>query len=107
MFPIVLAFEIWGIQLSQNCIILHSDNAAVVHIINKQTCKVPVIMGLVPRLVLACMKYNILFKAEQILGKYNVLLDLLSRLQVERFHLLAPHMDSDQTFIPEHLLAMD
>ena len=35
IFSIVLAFEIWGAKLRNQCIILHTDNIAAVHILNK------------------------------------------------------------------------
>lgn len=106
LFPIVLALEIWGTILKNKCIILHSDNYAVVHIINKQSCKDSVVMKLVRRLVLTCMQHNILIQAKHIPGKDNVLPDLLSRLQVKQFRLLAPQMDDQPTKIPEQLLLL-
>lgn len=106
LLPIVISLEIWGLQLKDQCIILHTDNAAVVHIVNKQTCKVPVIMSLVRRLVLASMKHNILLRAEHIPGKYNLLPDLLSRLQIDKFQVLAPHMDKVPTRVPQDLLSL-
>lgn len=61
-------------------------------------------MVLVRRLVLACMKHNILLRALHIPGTHNVLPDLLSRLQVEEFKRLAPDMDKDPTPVPASLL---
>lgn len=106
LFPIALAFELWGHLFHNHCIILHSDNKAVVHILNKQTSKESKIMKLVRRLVIAAMKYNVLFRSEHIQGKANVLPDLLSHLQVERFKEMAPHMDPNPTEIPHHLLVV-
>lgn len=104
LFPIVLSFEIWGDALKNRCIQIHSDNAAVVHIINKQSSKDTQIMVLVRRLVLAAMKFNILLKATHIPGKNNVLPDLLSRLQIVQFQSAAGNMDPDPTPIPVRLL---
>lgn len=104
LFPIVLALEIWGPLLTNKCIVLHTDNAAVVHIINRQTSKDKNIMHLVRRLVIQCMSHNILVKAEHIPGTINVLADLLSRFQVDKFLCLAPNMDRSPTVIPDHLL---
>ena len=84
--------------------ILHSDNFAVVHIINNKTCKDKGIMFLVRRLVLACMTYNILVKAEHFPGKHNTLADMLSRFQIQEFRRAAPHMDQLATTIPTALL---
>lgn len=103
IFPISLSLEIWGQQLRNKCIVLHTDNEAAVHIINKQTCRVPVIMSLVRRIILASMKYNILLHAQHIPGKYNLLPDLLSRLQIAKFKERAPLMDQLPTTIPEYL----
>ena len=104
--PCVLAVEIWGEELNNRCIVLHTDNTAVMHIINNQSAKVPIIMTLVRRLVLACMYHNLLVKAEHIPGKENTLADLLSRLQVTTFKNLAPHMDREPVVIPPHLLLL-
>ena len=53
-----------GDDLRNKCIVLHSDNEAVVHIINRQTCKLALVHGL----VLVGMKLNILFRAEHFSG---------------------------------------
>lgn len=104
LFPIVLAIEIWGTKLTNKCILLHSDNNAVVHIINKQTCKDKDIMFLVRRLVLACMKWNILIRSEHVQGKQNDLADMLSRLQIAQLRQKAHWVDSDPTIVPSQLL---
>ena len=104
LFPIVLALEIWGPHLMNQCLIAHSDNMVVVHIINKQSSKDISIMSLVRRLVLACMKHNTHLRCVHIPGKHNILPDMLSRLQVKEFHCLAPDMDKVPTPIPAYLL---
>jgi hypothetical protein len=58
LFPIVLSLEIWGDHLKNGKIMFHSDNMAVVEIINKQTCKDKVLMRLVRRLVIAALTYK-------------------------------------------------
>lgn len=72
--------ETWGQALANKSIRFHSDNIAVVEIINKISSKDTSVMYLVRRLVLACLRHNILFQAEHIPGKINTLPDLLSRL---------------------------
>lgn len=104
LFPIAVAIEIWGQNLSNCPIMFFSDSLAVVHIINKMSSKDSVVMSLIRRLVLACLEYNILFRAEHIPGKQNILPDLLSHLQVEKFSKLAPHMDRYHTIIPRKYL---
>lgn len=104
LYPIVLAVETWGNMFKNSCIIFHSDNQAVVYIINKQTCKDPVVMKLVRRLILACLQRNILMRAEHIAGTCNVLPDFLSRFQIQEFRRQAPHMDLEPTIVPQSLL---
>ena len=83
--------------MCNHCIVFFSDNHAVVDIINKQTSREPKVMVLVRRLVLNSLKYNILFKSKHIPGILNRECDLLSRLQVDKFKLLAPHADEQPT----------
>ena len=99
LFPIVLATEIWGDIMHNHCIVFFSDNHAVVDIINKQTSHEPKIMVLVRRLVLNCLK---LYK--HIPGILNRECDLLSRLQVDKFKLLAPHADVQPSLVPNSLV---
>lgn len=106
LFPIVVAVEVWGRVLQNSCVIFHSDNAAVVNIVNAQTSKDSKIMILVRRLVLALMKYNILFSAEHIPGLFNTLPDLLSRLQVKKFLEVSLDSGDEPTAIPSHLLQL-
>ena len=101
LYPIVLAIEVWAKELANSCIEFHTDNMAVSEIINKQTSRQVEIMALVRRLVFTSLKYNIMFKAYHVPGKYNVLADALSRLQVETFKKLAPHAEPRATLIPE------
>lgn len=85
LFPIVLAVQLWAKQLENRCIVYFTDNDAVIHIINRQTSKDKTIMLLVLRLVLNCLKHNILFQARHIPGLTNVLDEHLSRQQIQQF----------------------
>ena len=97
LFPTVLATEIWGAIMCNHCIVFFLDNHAVVNSTNKQTSRDPKIMVLVRKLELNCLKYNILFKAKHIPGILNQECDLLSRLQVDKFTLLASRADVQPT----------
>ena len=55
LFPIVIAIHIWGSLMVDKCVLFFSDNAPVVDIINKQTCKDASIMVLHRDLVLSCL----------------------------------------------------
>ena len=88
LFHIVLSLELWSLQLQNKCIVFHTDNEAVVHVINKQTSKDKSLMSLVRRLV---THFNILFQVQHIQGLNNVLADHLSRQQISQFLQKCPH----------------
>ena len=100
LYPIVVALNVWGAHFAQKSIVFHTGNLALVHIINKQSCKEKATMVLVRHLVLLCLHYNILFKAVHILGKLNTLSDLLSRQQIATFRKMAPWADHHPIEIP-------
>ena len=93
LFPIVVAVELWGKDMANKRICFFSDNMAVVQVINKQTAKDPNIMRLLRRLIVQCLKLNILFRSRHVPGVLNILSDKLSRLQIADIHQLAPQLD--------------
>ena len=103
-FPIVLSLCLWGDKMRNHSILFFTDNEALVHVINKQSCRDKSLMVFVRKLVLVCLEKNILFKAKHIPGTHNKLADSLSRLQVQTFKQLAPaNMSPFPTDIPLHL----
>lgn len=71
-----------GPGMQNQKILFFTDNEALVHIINKQSCRDKNLMFLVRRLVLVCLERNICFKAKHIPGVHNVLAYALSRLKL-------------------------
>lgn len=61
VYPIVLAVEICVSQFKNSCVVFHTDNLALVTIINKQTSKHVQIMFFIRKLVLSCLRYNVQF----------------------------------------------
>ena len=106
LFPIVVALKLWDTQLQNQKILFMSDNAAIVHAINKQTCKEKTLMHLIRRLVLTSLSYNILFKAKHIPGKSNVLADHLSRFNFQAAFQIAPHLNQHQALVPREFLTI-
>ena len=106
LFPIVLAVELFSAQLQNKCIIFHTDNIAVSHVINKQTSKEPTIMKLVRRLVVQCLRFNILFKSQHLAGSMNYLSDYLSRQQIPEFLRVFPHPSPLRIPVPESSLIL-
>ena len=103
LFPIVIALRVWGCNMSDQCIMLFTDNAALVDVINKQTSKHPLIMVLVRDLVLTSLRHNIIFRARHVPGVDNTRADLISRLQIKEFRKAFPEANKDPTPVPETL----
>ena len=63
MIPVVIAIEVWGLQLRNKNVVLNVnvDNIALVSVINKQTTKSKRLMELVRHFVLGLMKNNVCF----------------------------------------------
>ena len=90
LIPIVLALATWGKILSNQVLIIHTDNDALHFVINKQYSKEDDVKHWIRQLVTLSLKFNILLKAKHILGKQNILADALSRLDVKKFLKLHP-----------------
>lgn len=100
LYPIVLAVETWGHNWQNKRLILHTDNQALVPVITNQTSKEPLVMKLVRRLVLVCLRYNLVLSAQHIAGIDNGIADALSRFQMERFRELCPRACTFPTLVP-------
>ena len=103
-YPIVVALNVWKHKLANLNLNIHTDNEALVSIINSQTVKRNnSCLKLLRFFVLTCLKNNILIKAFHVSGSTNSICDSLSRLQVHRFRELAPAMQRDSIPVPPHL----
>lgn len=102
-YPILLAFKLFGPEIKNSKVCLHTDNQAVMNIINNQTSKDPYIMVMVRDYVLTLLTHNIEVKAVYIPTKLNTLADSLSRQQWDLFRREAPWA-KDPEDIPTHLL---
>lgn len=106
LVPITMAFEVWGSSLSGQRVIIHTDNVALVSILNSKTSKSKRVMFLLRRLVLQGLLLNIQFKAEHISGIHNIKADSLSRQQWKRFRSSFPEGDAQSSPIPPSFLHM-
>ena len=103
-YPITIALIIWSSKLTNLNLNIHTDNEALVSIINNQTVKKnELCLKLLRIFVLTCLRHNIYVKAYHIRGTSNTICDALSRLQETRFKLLAPNMQPEPIQIPVHL----
>ena len=89
-YPIVLSVLLWGHRMKNKRVLFFTDNEALVHVINKNSCRDLLLMSFVRKLVLSCLKHNILFRVRHVPGIHNNLADSLSRLQIQLFQQLAP-----------------
>ena len=101
LYPICLALHLWSDQLSNKCITIHSDNIAVVHIINNCTSKDQDLMILVRKLVSICMSRNIFVRSTHICGKFNITSDFLSRDKVKEALAHNPQLQDMPQNIPQ------
>ncbi|KAK6178270.1 hypothetical protein SNE40_013075 [Patella caerulea] len=101
LVPIVTCATIWGHNMwAKKRILFHCDNMATVGIINKERSKSHNIMKLMRRLTWCAIKFNFVLHAVHIKGRYNILSDCLSRLQVEKFRELDPLSEQHPTATP-------
>jgi hypothetical protein len=100
LVPIVLGIHIWAEQLKSQKLLLHIDNLALVHVINKKTSKSKNVMVLLRSLVLHTLHFNIQVRATHVPGKCNLIADAISRFQWQRFRQLAPLAEKFPSPIP-------
>ena len=106
LVPILLAIYLFDIKFLNKQIMFHTDNKALVAILNKKSSKSCRVMQLVRPLVLKTMLCNMQFKACHIEGRFNCIADAISRKQWERFRRIAPTADVLPTPIPRDFLSL-
>ena len=105
LYPIYITLEMCGGLIENKCILLHTDNIAVMYILNNFTSRDKQIMTLVRLLVSTCTKYNILIQAKHVKGVDNKIPDMISCQQVQKALELAPYPQNNPDQVPEnHLL---
>lgn len=103
LFPMLVALHIWGKELRNKKICFRSDNLAVVHIVNTMTSKSDRVMVILRAFTLLCLRFNVVARSTHVSGVFNTLADALSRLQIQKFHKLAPEAEPMPEPIPDHL----
>ena len=100
LYPIALACLLWGHTWPGKKILFHCDNQAVVDIWASGTSRDPNIMHLVRSIFFSGATHHFTILVAHIAGTNNSIADSLSRLQIVRFHQLAPAADPTPTPIP-------
>lgn len=75
LYPIII---LWGHKWSRKSILIHSDNAAVVHILNKGWSNCPAIMQFMRRLTLVSAQHQFIIQAAHVPGSHKCIADSLS-----------------------------
>ena len=104
LFPIAVAFYIWGKLWSRRRVLLFCDNDAVVSIINSGTSKDQAVMFLLRRMFLVAAQSSFTFRASHLPGKVNLLADALSRFRFQTFRQLHPDADPQPTEVSADLV---
>ena len=81
MYPIYVMMMIFDDYLAGKSVIFHTDNQALVTVLNNQTTRHPMVMHMLRPLVLSLLQKRIKFTAVHIPGKKNITCDDLSRRQ--------------------------
>ena len=104
-FPVVIAAHVWGHMWCKRHVLFHSDNEAVVHILNTRTSKVPTgsLMQLLRSLLLSTARHSFSFSARHMPG--NQIADALSRFRWQDFRQLVPDAQPHPMWTPPELLA--
>ena len=101
LVPIVLALHLFKNELSLKMIMFHTDNQALVTIVNKKSSKSKRVMQLIRPLVLHTMWWGMQVKACHISGRSNCIADAISRQQWDRLRKEAPAADMVPLEIPQ------
>ena len=104
LVPILLSIFLFKDELCNKQILFHTDNKALVAILNKKSSRSKRVMELVRPFVLHTMLYNMQFKAVHIEGRKNSIADAISRKQWQRFRNLDPEADAEATPVPQEFL---
>jgi hypothetical protein len=88
LYPIWASLHVWKLRLEASCVMVHTDNEALVAVLNSRRSKLPLANLLLRDISLLCMYKGIKLRVVHIPGVENCLADALSRSQMGRFRTL-------------------
>ena len=94
LYAVTMALALWGPQLKGKCLLLHCNNALVIHIMAKASTHSKTMMALVHMFTLLSMQHNIHVHIQHITGVNNKIADSLSHFTMDRFQQLCPHAEA-------------
>ncbi len=86
LFAVLAAMHIYSPHMKNCTILFRVDNAADVHIINRQSTKNPRLALLLRALFALCLEHNVHLVAVHRAGVDNIIADRLSRPSLHHFH---------------------
>ena len=90
MVPIVMAAAMWGRSWHRRRVFFHSDNMAVVAVIQRKSAKHPLLLHLLRCLYFYAAYFQFSYSAHHLPGVTNVAADSLSRDNMLLFNSLVP-----------------
>lgn len=106
MIPIVIAAILWGKNWQGLSVRFHSDNSAVVALLNSGSVRDNSMMHLMRCLTFVAAFFNFIFSSAHIPGAENVLADALSRNKAQLFLSLSPQARRLPSSIPKAVLEL-
>ena len=103
LYPVWLALVLWGPSLNGVVLMVHTDNIALVHVLNTRCSKLHLANAILREISLLSMHYNFVLVARHIRGEDNYLADSLSRLQVGWFIKQSGGDHRQRIVVPENL----
>ncbi|XP_069022825.1 uncharacterized protein [Embiotoca jacksoni] len=100
IYPVVIAALLWGHEWPKRSILIHSDNIAIVDVINKGRTNSPAIMPFIRRLTWLSVTLQFILRAKHVPGHHNSIADSLSRFSFQIFRTLAPDVEENPTTVP-------
>ena len=105
LFPMVVVAYLWGHVWVSERVEFRSHNMALVSVLCSGTSRDPNIMVLLCHLSLIAACQSFVFTTCQTAGRDNIIADLLSHFDFQRFRCLAPQAAPGATPVPPSLLA--
>ncbi len=102
LYPLVIAAFLWGKNWTSSSILVHCDNEATVHCINKGRSHSLALMPLLRRLIWISACDQFIITAKHIPGSKNLIADSLSRFMFQKFRALAPEANPSPTPVPHY-----
>ncbi|KAL6467193.1 hypothetical protein MHYP_G00249970 [Metynnis hypsauchen] len=94
LYPVVNAALLWGHEYTGRVILIHSDNSAVIHIINKGHSNSLKLMPFICHLTWHSVQHQLILRAIHISGHSNAVAHSLSYFQFQKFKALSSQAES-------------